>query len=287
MKVLITGVSGFIGGSLGSYLAKRGYEVCGTIRRARLGRFQIPYAREVFAFDLGERYDECMLDDIEVLVHTAHDFTRGATERNITGTIELSSAAKKRGASRQIFLSSYSAQADAVTEYGQTKFSLEQFFGNIDGICVRPGLVIGPGGLFSRMVRMVKLLPVIPVVDGGTGRVPIIGVDQLIGALEKVMNIEDPGAMYNLFNEQLVTLKELIDATAKVLKKRRLFIPVSSKMVMKCLNVFNTMGLDLPVDVNNVRAFIHNQETQYLSDLRYVLGDKQPDLAETVRKALG
>jgi len=286
MKVLITAINSFVGNSLGAYLARQGHEVSGTIRRARLGRTHIPYAGKLFAFDLGEPFNGRMLDDIDILVHTANDFSAGAGERNVTGTIALSQAAKSRGFSRQIFISSYSANQAARTEYGQTKFVLERFFRTNGGVSVRPGLVLGRGSVFWRIVRIIKLLPVIAVLDGGVGRLPIVGIKELNEALGKIITLDRPRTLYNLFNEDLVTLRELIDAIVKILGKKRLLIPVSSEMLIKPLQVFNRLGISLPIDVNNVRAFVVNQGTQYPSDLGDLLQEKAPSFRDTLKVVL-
>src|SRR6185437_10369822 len=125
MRIFITGVSGYLGSSLAQYLTAQGHTISGSSRRTPANP-----------------------DRADIVIHAAHDFTRGAMDRNLELTHAAFASAKKCGVKRQIFLSSYSARADAESEYGQTKYRLEQTFLDAGETVLRLGLVIGNGGLF-------------------------------------------------------------------------------------------------------------------------------------------
>ena len=286
MKVLITAINSFVGKNIGSYLSSRGHSVYGTARRSSLDEIDIPGIKKIFPFNLNEAFDTSMLDSVDILIHLAHDFVNGSINQNVEGTIKLGRAGQRKGALRQLFISSYSACPDAVTEYGQTKYILEKFFGTIGGICIRPGVVIGQGGIFSKMTKVLNLFPIVPVIDGNKGRVPIIGADQLRRAIERLMTIQHPQPVYNLFNEELVTMKKLIQAIVKSLNRRRCLISLSSKTVIRPLELLDKIGIRLPIDINNVMAFVHNQTTDYPSNLKDLLDGEQPCLAEILQKAI-
>jgi NADH dehydrogenase len=75
----------------------------------------------------------------------------------------LLASARAVGA-RVIFISSQTARRDAPTEYGQTKWHIEQMVLQDGGWVVRPGLVYGgaPQALFGVLVGLVSSLPLLP-----------------------------------------------------------------------------------------------------------------------------
>ena len=101
------------------------------------------------------------LAGVETVVHLAYD-RKAAIELNVEGVKRVFNAAKEAGASRQIFVSSYSARPDALSEYGRLKYLLESFFLECGQTIVRPGLVIGNGGLFGRNMEKILHTPLMP-----------------------------------------------------------------------------------------------------------------------------
>ncbi|MEA1996135.1 MAG: hypothetical protein U9N45_00785 [Gemmatimonadota bacterium] len=283
MRILITGINGFIAGSLGEYLAhERGHGIRGTLRKETPKR---EWCEETCYFELGKELSPGMLDGVDTVVHAAHDFRKGAGEINIRATRSLALAALESGVKRQVYISSYSAREDAVSEYGQTKYALERFFITVRGISVRPGVVVGSGGIFLRIAGLVKRFPVVPLLDAGRGDVPVIGTDNLNEALGKIIEGPEPEAVYNLINREHSSLKAIVQAICKAKGYRRLCLPVPSSLVISPLAFLKKLGIGTPIDIDNVRAFIRNQTTEYESDLGR-LGICESTVEEMVAKAL-
>jgi nucleoside-diphosphate-sugar epimerase len=119
MRVFITGLNGFVSARLADRLAAAGHKVTGSSRTSS----SLPGAR---VWSLGDPPDESMFKKIDVLIHCAHDFARGAKHRNIDGTLALANAARRAGVGRQIFVSSLSARGDARSDYGRAKYQTER-----------------------------------------------------------------------------------------------------------------------------------------------------------------
>ena len=186
MRVLITGVSGFVGGALAcSLLDEGGYRVRGAARRvfsnapAGLELCQSP--------ELEAKADwSGLLQDVEVVVHAAarvHMMNDQATDplsefrrANTEGSLRIARQAVEAGVRRFVFISSikvngeespadrpYSADdvVAPVDPYGVSKHEAEQALlalareTGLEVVIIRPVLVYGPGvkANFQSMMR--------------------------------------------------------------------------------------------------------------------------------------
>ena len=157
MNLFITGIHGFLGSAMAEHFRRRGHTVTGSARNSSEG---------VVALRIGEPFDPAVFRGSDVVIHAAHDFTAGAKEKNIRGTRAWFEAA---AGARQVFFSSYSARPDAASEYGATKYAIEKMFLDAGQAVVRPGLVIGDGGLFAKQRAALRKTPIVPLIAGGSG----------------------------------------------------------------------------------------------------------------------
>src|SRR5262249_27981924 len=128
MRMMITGVTGFLGSALAQHLLSQGHTVLGTSRRAPAQVKHLAPEVRIEPFTLGERISPAFFDDVDYVIHCAHDFSQNGLERNVRGTKELFERAKASGTRQQAFISSYSGSENAVTSYGIAKYQLERFF---------------------------------------------------------------------------------------------------------------------------------------------------------------
>ena len=96
MNVFITGIRGFIAGHLSLFLQDQGYTVSGSTSRTGEPMGSQPVGERISHHKLGEPVDEAMFDGMDVVIHCAHDFQKGALRKNIEGTIALAEAADKQ-----------------------------------------------------------------------------------------------------------------------------------------------------------------------------------------------
>jgi len=100
------------------------------------------------------------LPKVEVFFHLAWDRSDNAASAH--GNLRIIKAiARKSPGTRQILISSVSAFRDTQTDYGRWKYWLENQFREVlpRGSIVRPGLVIGNGGLSATVNRLARLIP--------------------------------------------------------------------------------------------------------------------------------
>ena len=114
MKIMITGVAGFIGSNLADFLLKEGYEVIGIDNLAYGVRDQVPQGVKFFKCDIlnNEIYD--LFSGIDVVFHLAakncipdcQADPIDTAQINILGSINVFEACKKRSVKRIIYAES-------------------------------------------------------------------------------------------------------------------------------------------------------------------------------------
>jgi len=136
MRVLVTGLGGFIGSSLGPLLESRGHEVRGAGREGRV---------------LEEALRGC--DAVVHLANIAHtDADPGVLRRvNVEGTGRAAELAAANGVRRFVYVSSVKADnPERRDHYGRAKLAAEQAISGVvarsglEAVILRPPLVYGP-----------------------------------------------------------------------------------------------------------------------------------------------
>jgi nucleoside-diphosphate-sugar epimerase len=280
MNVFITGLNGFIARHLSVWLTERGCVVTGTSRSGS-ERFRAK------AWRLGEPIESTELAGVDAVIHAAHDFTPGAMNTNVKGTLAMERAAA--GVRRQILVSSLSARPDSVSEYGRTKLAQEEHFMRCGHTIVRPGTVLGQGGLFGKMVGMLESFPVLPLLDGGRARMAVIGVHDLCRSLEAILQIHE-AAQYNLYYEDMPTLGELLRLLGIILDRKVFFVPVPAALILPPLSLLRLLSIPTPVDVDNLKGYITSLTPYHPTNLSAILSRPatfQAALAEAWGKPTG
>ena len=265
MRVFLTGVSGHLGRCLATHLLKAGYQVLGSSRRpiALSGIDAIQLA-------IGDPVDPAIFTQTDTLIHLAHDFAPGAMDKNIAGTLAFQEAAAAAGVRQQIFVTSYSARPEAQSEYGRTKYRLEQHFQGPAAVLLRLGLVIGPGGLFARQRRMLLRTPIVPLIGAGTSPVAVIASSHVRLATETIIRNGLSGA-YSLFYEPRPTQKQYIQEIKKLAHQHVLFVSIAPKLAVLAVSAARAVGLPIDVDPGQIKALQLNEASPWKSDLAALL----------------
>jgi NADH dehydrogenase len=220
--------------------------------------------RRCVPFDLGGGLRSEDFAGVDVVVHLAYDREAGI-EVNFAGVGRVFDAAAAAGVARQIFVSSYSARPDAVSEYGRLKYRLETFFLHRGHTIVRPGLVIGDGGLFARNMEKILHTPLMPLLDGGIDLLPVVAAGDLALAITVLLD-RQPGA-YNLFNPELVTMRRFVAEINRAAGHRAVYFSIPVKWAVRALFCASKLRVRLPIDLDNLRGLKQNQKCPYASGL--------------------
>lgn len=231
-RVLVTGVSGFVGGALGRHLRERGgYRVTGVSRSA-------PRAGAVDAFvahDLS-RPLPAGCEGHEVIVHCAAlaapwGSPKSYRRHNVDATRNVLDLAARSGVRKLVFISSSSVYyrhgdqlgireetplpAVPINEYAASKLAAEQLVmaSPVPSVVLRPRAVFGPGDtvLFPRILRAARrgVLPRFVRPDGVSPLGDLIYVDNLAHFIERAIATPCAGA-FNLTNGEPVDLNDFL-----------------------------------------------------------------------------
>jgi NADH dehydrogenase len=209
------------------------------------------------------------LDRIDCAIHLAHDFNGvDGARKTYEGTLRNIRLLLNADVKRQIFFSSYSAGAHATSLYGRTKYEIEKKILLLKGVSVvRPGLVIGDGGIYGRIKKWAAILPIIPLPNGGIGEVPVIGIDRLCReTLLIALNAGDVSE-HNIFERQLKSLRQIVVEAAAEKNRRPRILAIPAVIVSFCLRLAATLRVPLPITMDNVEGFLANQSAQHKSTL--------------------
>src|SRR5690242_6264516 len=122
--IAITGANGCIGSALVKALQAKGYEIIAFVHHIPSVQIQgVAY----HLYDLSVKPDDAIFKKADVLIHLAFNFKK-PTADEIDSNISAAIALKNLGLKKYIFISSFSASADALSYYGTCKYKLESYF---------------------------------------------------------------------------------------------------------------------------------------------------------------
>jgi nucleoside-diphosphate-sugar epimerase len=291
-RILITGVSGFVGGRLADCIIDSCvYGVTGVSRTALSKSypvFEIPSFFDLPAVD-------ALFDGVSVVVHAAarvhvmsdteSDPLQAFREVNVEGALNFARQAAAAGVKRFIFISSIKVNGEQ-TRLGQPFFSHdgplpEDFYGiskheaeqglrelaaetGMEVVIIRPPLVYGPGvkGNFASMIKLVgKGLP-LPLGAVHNKR-SLVALDNLVDLI--IVCIDHLAAANQVFlagDGQDLSTTELLQGVAKAMGKPSRLVPVPAELLMFGATVLGKKAMaqrllgSLQVDISKARNLL-------------------------------
>jgi nucleoside-diphosphate-sugar epimerase len=237
MRTLVTGASGFLGGSACAELRARGHDVTALVRRpgsapngceeahADLAGEAAPLAEAVSA-----ARPDCVLH-LAAEIATQRDVARIAAV-NVVGTRHLLEACVAAGAPKVVFASTVVTgdahgallDEDSVlpveTAYGRSKQEGERLLraSGLPGVVVRPSHVYGPGGWFAEeLVKRLRQPGRFAIVGRGENWWDVVHVEDVARALCDAAESAPAGSTFHVVDDAPIRLADFVATIARAL----------------------------------------------------------------------
>lgn len=232
--VTIYGGSGFVGRQVARLMAQRGWRVRVAVRRPNEALFVRTYGSvgQVEPFGCNIRDDlsvRAAMADADAVVNCVGILVPEGKNRfdavQAEGAGRIARIAAETGVARMVHISAIGADKESASAYARSKGLgeanvLDQF---PDAMILRPSVIFGPGdGLFSRFAGMAQMGPVMMIAGANTLMQPVFVEDVAQAA---AIGIEGGATgIYELGGPEVMSLREIVQDTLKVIERRRLVI---------------------------------------------------------------
>lgn len=241
MKALVTGASGFVGGTLCGLLVAEGHGVAALVRRPG----SEPAGTRGVVADLGDTdavRRAVAAEQPDVVFHLAAEIASARSEErihevNVEGTRRLVEACRSDGAPRVVFASTVvtgDAGGRVLTEdeplpvetpYGRSKQEGERLVldSGLPAAVLRPSHVYGPGGWYrEEIVARLRSPGRLAVVGRGANLWDVVHVDDVASALLLAGTAEAAvGQVFHCADDEPLTYRDFMDLSAGALGLRR------------------------------------------------------------------
>jgi 2-alkyl-3-oxoalkanoate reductase len=309
--VLVTGATGFVGGTLALRLAEVGAQVKALARSPeKATRIRdVPNITVVQGDVTDAERMTAVIQGSQVVFHVAAAFADAAVQQqvNVEGTRHIAQAAAQAQVDRLVHVSSIAvygyARAGRITEdqpptptanepYSVTKAEAENVVAvaataaDLSYAIVRPGMIYGPhsGQWTDTMFRVARRRPIIWVGDGSGSTFPI-HIDDLVTLM--LIMAKQPAAhnqIFNAVNAQPATWREFLLGYAQLAGHQSwLGIPQALAVgLAQVMTLFGSLDSRLQAAPDYVRS-LNRQATIDVSKARALLGwQPQISLAEGI-----
>lgn len=266
--IAITGASGFVGTELVRHFTNKGWRVIALVRQpaAHKPGPSLSYA----VYDISKPLDKTVLQDIDYIVHTAYikqDRQHAdALEVNVAGAKRLIEASDTKRLKKRVFISSMSAHKSATSVYALQKLAIEKLFSPKRDVSLRPGLVIGNGGIVKNMAQFMKTKHMVPLVGGGQQPLQIIAVKDLAKAVEQALTLPVRGT-FTVATSQVYTYRQFYEALSKRIHTKVLFVPIPLSLLLAVMWLVNFLHLPVSFTGDNVRGLQNLRASDNRKDL--------------------
>jgi nucleoside-diphosphate-sugar epimerase len=262
--VVVTGANGFVGRALCKELTHQGAIVRAMVREPSQCDDLRPFAQGgIYHFDLAGALDcKALKRPVRAMIHCAwmlQSDGANADAINVGGTRRLIEHCRRGGVEQFVFVSSLAAHEDARSGYGRSKWMIEDEMPKGYATIIKPGTIVGVGGVFARLRKLVRFLPAIPVFYANN-RIQTVYIDDLVSAIVQSLEKRAKGVQIVASDED-VSIRDLYRGIARLEAKRRLMVPcygdlaLAFAVIARAFHLATRMSADNLLRIRNIRRF--------------------------------
>ncbi len=239
--------------------------------RALMGADLLREVVEPVSADIADRAGlQRAMEGVDSVVHAVAIIreTSGAsfTSTNVEGTRNVVHAMKEAGVGRLVSLGVLGAAPDQRRSYSRSRSESASVVADsgLRWTLVQPSLVLGYNDAFSR--RVIRALefsrPFVVLPNGGRTRFQPLWIGDLTRVLAACIDDDSTiGRAYELGGPRTITFSELLREFAQALGKRRVFLPVPSRLLAPGAAVMGRLFRDPPVTPTELGELDHDNVT--------------------------
>ena len=247
--IVMLGGTGFVGRHLAARLVAAGYRVRVPSRNRNL-------AREVGCVP-GVELLTCNVHDPEALRRVVEGADAainlvgilnepgyggaGFNRAHVELTRNLVAACKQAGVARLLQMSALNAGRGS-SHYLRTRGEAEQLVkqSGLVWTIFQPSVIFGRGdGLFQRFALLLRFAPVLPLARAGARFAPVYVGDVAAAFVAALSRKDTHGQTFELYGDQVLTLKQIVEYTAQHMGLRRLVVPLPDALARLQALVFD------------------------------------------------
>lgn len=178
----------------------------------------------------------------------------------------LFESCRTAGVTRIVFISSMSAHDAAISAYGRTKLEVEAMLDPERDVAIRPGLIIGEGGVFWRTAEMIRIMPFIPLFFGGRQSIQTIALPDVCKAVRLVLEKELTGII-KLATPNAVPIRDFYHSIAYRQNKRARFIRLPGLAALYAMRFLEGIRIPAPLSSDNLNGLRRMRTFDVTKDL--------------------
>ncbi|MDF1571070.1 MAG: SDR family oxidoreductase [Bacteroidales bacterium] len=292
MKILLTGLTGYIGKRLLPVLLEHGHEVISLVRdktRVQENLLSLDHHRVIEGDLLDPESLKNIPVDIDItyyLVHSMSALLKGfqdLEERSATNFVERIN----RTNARQIIYLSGISNSERLSSHLASRKSVEEILKRSAAAVtiLRAGIIVGSGSASFEIIRdLVEKLPVMVTPKWLNTRCQPIAIRNVIGYLEGVIGLEKAyDQTFDIGGKEVLTYKDMLLQFAEVRKLRRWIytLPVMTPRLSSywlyfitstsynlAVNLVNSMKIEVVTSENRIRDIVDLELIDYRNSIR-------------------
>lgn len=297
MRVLITGVTGFLGRNIAKVCANHGFEIVGLVHKTLPEAIHFPFPIEFFQAELRQKHLlKPAMANVDAVIHCAADTRMFAFEKksqrknNLNGIANLIDTAHKAGVKRFIYVSTANTiqpgtknkpadeslpirRSACHLPYVNAKIDAEELLKNAFNergfpvIILHPTFILGPCGVERSSGKLLQLALKSKVIFFPSGGKNIVDVRDVAHAAVSSLTKGEIGASYLLSHENL-SYRALFKICAEQNGTKPLMIAVP-KPISWLMGVFGSMlekATGKSISVNHKTMRLAMEQHFYCSD---------------------